>query len=60
MAKEQGFTGFARTFFSELEGNDIMKKAPSCALFSTAEELFQTLFTAETCKAIRLLPFYRP
>ena len=28
----------AETFFSELEGNELMKKALCCALFSTPEE----------------------
>ena len=38
IATEYGFAGFADTFFVELEGNQIMKKALSCALFSTPEE----------------------
>lgn len=38
LAREAGFSGFAETFFSELEGSEIMKKALTCALFSTPEE----------------------
>ena len=37
MAKEQGFDGFVKTFFSELEGNELMKRALSCALLSTPD-----------------------
>lgn len=47
IAAEQGFTGFARTFFSELEGNDLMKKALSCALFSTPEEPVHVLIVGD-------------
>jgi hypothetical protein len=38
LAKELGFSGFVSTFFAELEGNEAMKKALSCALFSVPEE----------------------
>jgi len=37
MAKEQGFDGFVKIFFSELEGNELMKKSLSCALLSTPD-----------------------
>ena len=37
MAREQGFDGFVNTFFSELEGNELIKRALSCALLSTPE-----------------------
>ena len=47
IATEQGFTGFARTFFSELEGNDLMKKALSCALFSTPDEPVHVLIIGD-------------
>lgn len=47
ISSEQGFTGFARTFFSELEGNDLMKKALSCALFSTPEEPVHILIVGD-------------
>jgi hypothetical protein len=34
-ARNLGFAGFVASFFAELEGNEVMKKALSCALFST-------------------------
>lgn len=38
LARLMGFQGFADTFFSELEGNNLMKQAITCALFSTPKE----------------------
>ncbi len=47
IAREMGFDGFAQSFFSELEGNDIMKKAITCALFSTPYEPAHVLVAGE-------------
>ena len=38
LARELGFSGFVSSFFAELEGNEVMKKALSCALFSIPTE----------------------
>jgi hypothetical protein len=42
-----GFSSFAESFFSELKGNDIMKKAITCALFSTPEEPVHVLVVGD-------------
>jgi len=38
IGRQLGFTGFADKFFSELEGNELMKRSLTCALFSAPEE----------------------
>jgi DNA replicative helicase MCM subunit Mcm2 (Cdc46/Mcm family) len=38
LARAKGFAGFVDSFFYELEGNELVKKALACALFSTPEE----------------------
>jgi DNA replicative helicase MCM subunit Mcm2 (Cdc46/Mcm family) len=43
LARQIGFQGFGESFFSELEGNELMKKALTCALFSTPEEPMHVL-----------------
>lgn len=47
VAREQGFVGFAETFFHELEGNEFMKKALACALLSTPEEPVHVLIVGD-------------
>ena len=47
IAREQGFVGFVETFFSELEGNELMKKALACALLSTPEEPVHVLIVGD-------------
>jgi len=47
IAKERGFSGFVETFFCELEGNELMKKALSCALFSTPQEPVHVLIVGD-------------
>ena len=47
VAREKGFEGFTDTFFSELEGNELMKRALSCALFSTPEEPVHVLVVGD-------------
>jgi hypothetical protein len=46
-ARQQGFAGFVEAFFCELEGNELMKKAISCALFSTPEEPVHVLVVGD-------------
>jgi hypothetical protein len=46
-ARQQGFAGFVKAFFCELEGNELMKKAISCALFSTPEEPVHVLVVGD-------------
>jgi hypothetical protein len=46
-AQEVGFSGFAETFFSELEGSAVMKRALTCALFSTPEEPVHVLVVGD-------------
>jgi hypothetical protein len=47
IARQQGFAGFVKAFFCELEGNELMKKAISCALFSTPEEPVHVLVVGD-------------
>lgn len=47
IAKQQGFAGFVKAFFCELEGNELMKNAVSCALFSTPEEPVHVLIVGD-------------
>lgn len=47
IARETGFDGFAQNFFSELEGNELMKKAIACALFSTPAEPVHVLVVGD-------------
>jgi len=46
-ARKVGFFGFAEGFFSELKGNDTMKRAIACALFSTPEEPVHVLVVGD-------------
>jgi len=47
LAREIGFQGFADSFFSELEGNNLMKQALTCALFSKPEEPVHVLLVGD-------------
>ena len=47
IARQQGFVGFVKAFFCELEGNELVKKAISCALFSTPEEPVHVLVVGD-------------
>jgi DNA replicative helicase MCM subunit Mcm2 (Cdc46/Mcm family) len=47
LAREMGFQGFADSFFSDLEGNDIMKQALTCALFSRPKEPVHVLLLGD-------------
>jgi len=47
LGREKGLEGFAEDFFSELEGNELMKKALACALFSTPEEPVHVLVVGD-------------
>ena len=47
IARDRGFVGFVETFFYELEGNELMKKALSCALLSTPEEPVHVLIVGD-------------
>lgn len=42
-AKEKGFDGFSEEFFSDIVGNELMKKTISVSLFSTFDEPVHTL-----------------
>ncbi|MCD6468035.1 MAG: hypothetical protein J7L32_01810 [Thermoplasmata archaeon] len=46
-AMERGFTGFWKNVFSEIKGNELMKKAISVSLFSTFDEPVHTLIIGE-------------
>ena len=47
VARAEGFTGFAESFFHELGGNELMKKALACALFSTPQEPVHVLIVGD-------------
>jgi len=47
IARETGLEGFIDNFFLEIEGNDLMKKALACALFSTPEEPVHVLVVGD-------------
>jgi DNA replicative helicase MCM subunit Mcm2 (Cdc46/Mcm family) len=42
-AKEKGFDGFSEEFFSDIVGNDLMKKTITVSLFSTFDDPVHTL-----------------
>lgn len=46
-ARGVGLSGFAESFFSELKGNDVMKKVITCALFSTPKEPVHALVVGD-------------
>jgi len=43
IGRQLGFTGFVDRFFWEIEGNELMKRALTCSLFSIPEEPVHTL-----------------
>jgi len=47
LARAEGFDGFVDSLFSELEGNELMKKALACALLSTPEEPVHVLVVGD-------------
>ena len=47
IARERGFDGFVETFLAELEGNELMKRALCCALFSTPQEPVHVLVVGD-------------
>ena len=47
IARENGFSGFAEGLFAELYGNELMKKAITCALFSTPAEPVHVLVVGD-------------
>lgn len=47
LARTTGFQGFADSFFSELGGNNLMKQALTCALFSKPEEPVHVLLVGD-------------
>jgi MoxR-like ATPase len=46
-ARGLGLSGFVGDFFSEIKGNEVMKKALGCALFSTPEEPVHVLVVGD-------------
>lgn len=53
-AKARGFDGFWKNVFSEIKGNEVMKKALSVAIFSSYEEPVHVIVMGEpgTCKTL--------
>lgn len=47
IARAEGFTGFVESFFHELGGNELMKKALTCALFSRPQEPVHVLIVGD-------------
>ena len=43
LAGELGFDGFCKEFFADIKGNDVMKAALACSVFSTPEDPVNTL-----------------